>query len=86
MPYPVRMDRKDLKLDAAGKEQLPVRWLREGWVLQKDGPKFYRVKILCRSCIGKVEETLARKREYEQLCKAARGAETMSYAQMLANQ
>lgn len=84
--FPVRMARQDLSFGADGKPQLSMRHKRDGWTLLQDGPKFYRVKLLCRNCIGKQEEIAARQREYKQCCKAAQGVETKSYAQMLASQ
>ena len=80
--YPVRMARNELAFD----DKLPRYYAQQGWVLMKHGGCFYRVKILCRDCVGKEELALAHRRDYERVCKEARGLETKTYAQMLAQQ
>jgi hypothetical protein len=80
--YPVRMAKHELSFDKG----LPRKWKQAGWVLKENGERFYRVKPLCRDCIGLEVDAQARRAEYDRLCKAASGGEAQSYAQMLASQ
>jgi hypothetical protein len=80
--YPVRLSREALTWD----KKLPRYWALKGWVLMENGGRHYRLKMLCRDCVGKEELALAHRRDYERVCKEARGGETQTYAQMLAQQ
>jgi hypothetical protein len=80
--YPVRIAKQDLTFD----QKLPAHYVRAGWILRQNGQRFYRVKMLCRDCIGLEEGAQARRVEYERACKATLGIESQSYSQMLASQ
>ena len=80
--YPIRMEIKDLNFD----KTLSRYYVQRGWELLQNGMRYYRVKMLCRKCIGLEVSAQERKREYEKACKAARGDQTETYAQMLARQ
>lgn len=80
--YPVRIPKSDLTFDG----KLSSYYAERGWALMRNGERYYRVKMLCRGCIVKETEALARKTDYEKACKAAQGIETLSYAQMIAGQ
>lgn len=80
--YPVRIAKSELSND----EKLSSYYRQRGWVLMRDGQRFYRVKMLCRACIELENSAQSRRHEYEKACKAARGVETQTYAQMLASQ
>lgn len=80
--YPVRMAKADLTFDA----KLGSYYSQRGWRLKQNGNRWYRVKYLCRACIELENSAQARKAEYEKLCKAARGVDDQTYAQMLASQ
>lgn len=84
--YPVRIAKADLWFDSGGAAHISAYYVGRGWALRIDGNKFYRVKLLCRSCIGLEVGAQARKREYEKSCRAVRGLDNMTYAQMLASQ
>jgi hypothetical protein len=84
--YPVRLTKADLWFDEGAKPHISAYYTGRGWTLKQDGNKLYRVKLLCRDCIGLEVGAQARKREYESACKRARGDETQTYAQMLASQ
>jgi hypothetical protein len=63
-------------------DPLPAKYRREGWTLQVDGSRVYRVKTLCRSCIGVEVERETNHRNYLRACKAAR-REDPTYNQLL---
>lgn len=85
--YPVRIPASDLAFDDKGQASLAsAYYTQRGWKLKQNGGRYYRTKMLCRDCIGKEEEALGRKREYEKSCRAARGQDDKTYAQMLAQQ
>jgi hypothetical protein len=52
----------------------------------QNGMRWYRTKMLCRQCIDKENLAQERRREYERACKTALGVESLTYAQMLAQQ
>lgn len=64
--------------------QLPQSQLRAGWKLVRDGRDQFRVKMLCRDCIGVEVQREASRREYQAKCKALLGGANKSYSQMLA--
>jgi hypothetical protein len=66
--------------------QLETKWLREGWVIVKDGRDVFRMKMLCRACILKVYEREANHKEYVKACNRAMGDDGMTYSQLLARQ
>lgn len=80
--YPVRMAVSELTPD----KKLGTYYTSKGWKLMQNGLRWYRVKYLCRQCIIAEDQAQERKREYENACKAARGVDTLTYAQMLAQQ
>lgn len=84
--YPVRVATKDLTYDANAEAHLKPVWERKGWKLLKNGPRLYRTKYLCRDCVELEREREHRRLEYERLCKAARGIDDQTYAQVLASQ
>lgn len=80
--YPVRITKDDLTWD----KKLPASLARSGWELFQNGPKMYRRKLMCRDCIEKYKTTESMRRDYEKACRAARGLDDTTYAQMLARQ
>lgn len=80
--YPVRIAKSDLTHDG----KLGSYFTAKGWSLRQDGQRFYRVKMLCRACIELEKGCQARRQDYEKACKAARGLDNQTYAQMLASQ
>lgn len=80
--HPVRITKQDLTFDS----KLQPKWTVKGWQLWQNGMKFYRVKMLCRACIVLDEGAQERRREYDKACKATRGGDAQTYAQMLASQ
>lgn len=84
--YPRQMDLRELGHDAAGTLVLPPQWSSKGWKLIQNGQRWFRIRILCRSCIVKEEDSAAFKRDYQKACKAARGQDDQTYSQMLAQQ
>jgi hypothetical protein len=80
--YPVRMAKADLTHDG----KLGSYYSQRDWKLMQNGNRWYRVKFLCRACIELENSAQSRKAEYEKLCKAARGVDDQTYAQMLASQ
>lgn len=67
-------------------KQLSSYYTSQGWALKVDGERFYRSKMLCRACIREHVGALERKKDYQRACKAARGLDDKTYAQMLAHQ
>ena len=85
--YPVRIAHSELAFDDKGQPKLASAYYsQQGWKLMQNGGRSYRVILLCRACIELAESALSRKREYEKSCKAARGQDDKTYAQMLASQ
>lgn len=84
--YPVRMGPYDLAISESGEKELPAYWLQRGWKLMQNGMRWYRIKFLCRDCIGKEEDSQAFKRDYLKACKKAKGQDDQTFAQMLAYQ
>ena len=80
--YPVRIDKRDQTFDG----KLLPKWTAKGWRLLQNGPRFYRIKYLCRQCIVLDESAQERRREYDKACRATRGESAQTYAQMLASQ
>lgn len=83
--YPVRMARSELQFNGA-EMVLGAYWRQLGWVLKRNGERWYRVKMLCRGCIEAHDDAQQRRRDYEKACRRARGVEDTTYAQMLAAQ
>src|SRR6185437_792681 len=84
--YPVRVAWQELTHDANGDPHLKAIWERRGWKLLKNGARIYRTRMLCRDCIELERDKDARRKEYERLCKAARGDDAQTYQQMLVSQ
>lgn len=84
--YPVRIAPHDLAIGKSGDKELPAQFVRSGWKLMQNGMRWYRIKHLCRDCIGKEEQALAFKRDYLNACKKAKGQDDQTFAQMLAYQ
>jgi hypothetical protein len=82
--YPVRMAERDLVVNQSGERKLSAQYA--GWKLVQNGQRWYRIKDLCRDCIGKQEQSQAFRRDYLQACKKARGQDDQTYSQMLAEQ
>lgn len=80
--YPVRITKDELTYDG----KLRPLWIARGWSLLKNGPKFYRTKMLCRECIAEQETTQAMRRDYQKACRAIQGKDDLTYAQILAQQ
>lgn len=80
--YPIRMPLNEFTY-VAGEPVINKEWIRKGWALMRNGQRYYRVKMLCRGCIEVENGIQARRSEYEKACKAARGLDTSTYAQML---
>lgn len=83
--YPVRLKVADL-VWIEGQAHLQPKWERAGWKFLQNGLRYYRVKMLCRDCIGIERDRMERRKDYEKSCKAVRGEDSQSYAQMLASQ
>ena len=73
-----------VRTEARPEGQLPPSKLREGWKLVRDGRDQFRVKMLCRDCIGLECQREDSRREYLAKCKALQGKTNQSYSQMLA--
>jgi hypothetical protein len=84
--YPVRMSERELAVTSSGEKQLPTHHLTHGWKLLQNGMRWYRIKYLCRDCIGREENSQAFRRDYLKSCKKAKGQDDQTYAQMLAYQ
>jgi hypothetical protein len=84
--YPVRMSERDLSINANGDKELPAHWKAKGWKLMQNGMRWYRIKHMCRECIGKEELAQSFKRDYQKSCKRAKGQDDQTFAQMLAYQ
>jgi len=64
--------------------QLTQSQIRNGWKLVRDGRDQFRVKMLCRDCIGNEALKEASRKEYEAKCAALLGQNNKTYSQMLA--
>lgn len=64
--------------------QLAQSQLRNGWKLVRDGRDQFRVKMLCRDCIGLECQKEDSRKEYERKCAALLGQTNKTYSQMLA--
>lgn len=84
--YPVRMGRNDLSVAKSGERELPSHYLVAGWKLMQNGMRWYRIKHLCRDCIGKEEQSQMFRRDYIKACKTAKGQDDQTFSQMLAYQ
>jgi hypothetical protein len=80
--YLVRVSPKELMPD----QSLSPYFISQGWTMFKDGERLYRWMYLCRACIRAQEDVLTHRQEYEKACKAAKGLEDRTYAQMIARQ
>lgn len=80
--YPVRIAKSDLTHDG----KLGSYFSAKGWTLRQDGQRYYRIKMLCRACIELENVIQSRRQDYEKACRAARGLDNQTYAQMLASQ
>ena len=56
----------------------------QGWILRRDGERYYKGKMLCYDCIELQHATEQRQAEYKKACREALGLSDQTYAQMLA--
>lgn len=63
--------------------RLAMRLRLQGWKMLREGPDYFRWKMLCRDCIGLEAQKEAQQRDYRKACKSVLGAETQTYGQMM---
>jgi hypothetical protein len=73
-----------VRTEVSPEGQLPRSLLLAGWKLVRDGRDQFRVKMLCRDCIGLEVQKDASRKEYQAKCAALLGQTNKSYSQMLA--